>query len=64
MDKANKAKAVDPSEENVNAANKLINAYSGSYPSQSDAFMENLIDGQSYRVPGWIGESTIVRTRK
>ncbi len=64
VDKANKAKAIDPSEENVSAANKLINAYSSSYPSQSDAFMENLIDGQTYRVPGWIGETTIVRTRK
>lgn len=64
VDKARKAMNVDPSEENVAAAQKLINAYSGSFPKQSDAFMMDLIDGSSYTVPGWIGETTTVRTRK
>lgn len=31
------------------------------FPNKEDAFMEGLKDGQSYRVQGWINESTTVR---
>ena len=64
VDAARKAMAVDDSPENVEAAQRLISAYSGHYPKQSDAFMLDLIDGNGYTVPGWIGVSTTVRTRK
>lgn len=61
-DKANRAKSIDPA--CADMANKMINAYAGSFPKQVDAFMLNVIDGSSFFVPGWIGESTTVRTRK
>lgn len=64
VDAARKAIAVDSSPENVEAAQALINSYSGHFPKQSDAFMLDLIDGSGYTVPGWIGVSTTVRTRK
>lgn len=64
VDKARRAIAVDSSPENVNAANKLISAYSAHFPKQSDAFMMDLIDNNTYTVPGWISETTTVRTRK
>ena len=63
VDKLNKSKSVDSSEENVNACNALIGRYSAHFPKQTDAFMAGLENGKSFRVPGWIGESTIVRTR-
>lgn len=63
VDKAVKAKNVDSSPETVEIANKLIGTYSANYPKKNDAFMLDLIDGQSHHVGGWIGESTIVRTR-
>ena len=37
--------------------------YSAAFPKKNDAFMLDLIDGHSYVVPGWIGKSTIIRTR-
>ncbi len=64
VDMARRAMNVDSSPENVEAAQKLINSYSANFPKQSDAFMLDLIDGHSYTVPGWIGVSTTVRTRK
>ncbi len=63
VDKARKAKEVDPSEATVEAANKIIGTFSSYFPKKNDAFMLDLIDGKSYHVGGWIGESTIVRTR-
>ena len=63
VDKANKAKAVDPTPENVEAANALISRYSAYFPKQTDAFMAGLENGQRFVVPGWIGEATTVRTR-
>ncbi len=62
VDKLNKSKSVDGSEENVEACNKLIAAYSARFPKQTDAFMAGLENGKSYRVPGWVGETPIVRT--
>ncbi len=64
VDKARRAIAVDSSPENVEAANRLISAYSSNFPAQDDAFMLDLIDGSAYTVKGWIGEGTVVRTRK
>lgn len=64
VDKAVRAKSIDNSPEVVEAANRLIGTYSSYYPKQSDAFMLDLVDGNSYYVGGWIGESTTVRTRK
>lgn len=63
VDKAVRAKNVDQSEANVEAANKIINTFSAYFPKKDDAFMLNLHDGQSFTVPGWIGETTTVRTR-
>ena len=64
VDMARRAINVDSSPENVEAAQRLINSYSGHFPKQDDAFMMDLIDGAGYTVKGWIGESTVVRTRK
>ena len=64
VDALNQAKRVDPSEENVEACNKLINTYSAHFPKQTDAFMAGLQNGARFTVPGWIGVSTIVRTRQ
>ncbi len=64
VDMARRSINVDSSPENVEAANRLISSYSAHFPKQSDAFMNDLIDGSSYTVKGWIGESTVVRTRK
>ena len=63
VDMAARAKAVDPSEANVETANKLISSYSAHFPKQADAFMAGLVDGGTMTVPGWIGETTRVRTR-
>lgn len=64
VDAARKAISVDGSPENVEAANRLISSYSGHFPKQDEAFMLDLIDGNSFTVPGWIGVSTTIRTRK
>ena len=64
VDALNQAKRVDPSEENVEACNKMIATYSAHFPKQTDAFMAGLENGKRFTVPGWIGVSTIVRTRQ
>ena len=64
VDKLVKSKSVDSSEENVEACNRLISAYSSRFPKQGDAFMAGLENGNRFTVPGWIGESTVVRTIK
>ena len=63
VDKLQKSKSVDSSEENVEACNRMISSYSARFPKQTDAFMAGLENGNRFTVPGWIGESTIVRTR-
>ena len=63
VDKLQKSKSVDPSEENVEACNRMISTYSARFPKQTDAFMAGLENGNRFTVPGWIGESTVVRTR-
>ena len=61
VDKLQKAKSVDPSVSSE--ANKLINQYSGYYMDKQDSFMMGLKDGESVFVPGWIGETTTIRTK-
>ena len=61
-DKAAKAKSVDGSPETVEAANRIINQCVSGFPKKADAFMVDLIDGNSFTVPG-IGETTQIRTR-
>jgi hypothetical protein len=63
VDKLQRSKSVEPTEENIEACNQLINSYAAHFPSKTDAFMAGLENGKSFRVPGWIGETTIVRTR-
>lgn len=63
VDEARHAKQVEPTEEIIGFADKLIGTYSAYFPKKNDAFMLDLIDGHSYVIPGWIGKSTIIRTR-
>ena len=63
VDEARHAKQVEPTEEIIGVADKLIGIYAGYFPKKNDAFMLDLIDGHSYVIPGWIGKSTIIRTR-
>ena len=63
VDELRHAKQVEPTEEFSAAMDKMISSYSGSFPKKNDAFMLDLIDGKSYTVPGWIGKTTIIRTR-
>ena len=64
VDALNKAKSVEPTEENIEQCNKLISTYSAHFPKQTDAFMAGLQPGARFTVPGWIGVSTTVRTRQ
>jgi hypothetical protein len=63
VDKLQRSKSVEPTEENIEACNSLISSYASHFPSKTDAFMAGLENGKAYRVPGWIGETTIIRTR-
>lgn len=63
VDECRHAKSVEPTDEIAAIADRMIGSYSSYFPKKNDAFMLDLIDGHSYTVPGWIGKSTIVRTR-
>lgn len=63
VDALQHSKSVDPSEENVEACNKLIATYSAHFPKMADAFMAGLENGKRFTVPGWIGVTTTIRTR-
>ncbi|MCQ2281509.1 MAG: hypothetical protein MJZ99_02650 [Bacteroidales bacterium] len=63
VDECRHAKSVEPTDEIARMADKLIGQYAGYFPKKNDAFMLDLIDGKSYVVPGWIGKSTVIRTR-
>jgi hypothetical protein len=58
VDYYNKARRIDDCA--VVAANKAAD-YKKYFPNKEDAFMEGLQDGQSYKVGGWINETTTVR---
>ena len=60
VDKFVKAKQVDPTL--AEDADKLISTYSRHFPSKEDIFMHpELLQGKSFYVGGWIGESTTAR---
>lgn len=61
VDQFAKAKSVDP--EIAAEANKEIATYSQYFPGKEDAFFEGLKSGDSFRVGGWINESTTVRLK-
>ena len=61
VDKLQKARSIDPSVSSE--ANKLIGQYSSYFMEKEDAFMMGLKAGESIAVPGWIGETTTVRTK-
>ena len=59
IDMWKKAKSVDSSV--AKEANKLINRYRQFMPSKEDIFQRGMKAGQSFHVPCWIKETTIVR---
>ena len=61
VDQFIKAKAIDP--ESVAEADKEIAQYSQYFPGKEDAVFENIKAGSSFKIGGWINESTIVRLR-
>lgn len=61
VDKLQRAKSVDPSV--TSEANKLINQYSRYYMDKETAFMMGMKEGETVHVPGWIGETTTIRTK-
>ena len=63
VDECRHAMSVEPTDQIARMANRLIGTYSSYFPKKNDAFMLDLIDGHGYVVPGWIGKSTVVRTR-
>jgi tetratricopeptide (TPR) repeat protein len=58
VDYYNKARRIDDCA--ADAANKASD-YKKYFPNKEDAFMEGLQDGKSYKVGGWINETTTVR---
>jgi len=62
VDKLNQAKNADPSV--TSQANSLISTYSGHYPKKEEGFMHSVLEGASYTVGGWIGETTSARYYK
>jgi len=63
VDYLQKAKAAD--ESLAADCNKLIGAYSVYYPQKAEAFMYDIVDGQSYTVNcGGMSATTTVRTQK
>jgi tetratricopeptide (TPR) repeat protein len=59
VDKFMKAKSVDS--ECAVEANKLIQTYSKYFPRKEEAFMQGLKEGETYKVGGWINETTKIR---
>lgn len=59
IDMWQKAKRVDSSV--AAEANKFINRYKQYMPTKEDIFIRNLKVGDSFRVPCWIQENTIIR---
>lgn len=62
VDKLNQAKNVDPSV--ASDANSLISTYSAHFPKKEEGFMHSVLEGNSYTVGGWIGETTSARYYK
>ena len=62
VDKCIKAKSIDLSV--ADRATRLINSYNAGFPKAETIFFNDLSEGQSYHVGGWIGETTTIRARK
>ena len=62
VDKFNRAAAIDPSV--AGRANSLAASYRAHFPSTETIFFNDLAEGQSYTVGGWIGETTTIRASK
>jgi len=58
VDKAKKAKAVDPSK--TKRANKYIKSYMASAPTKKTIFIAGLASGSPYKVKCWINETVIL----
>ena len=61
VDQFIKAKAIDS--QCAVEANKEITEYSRYFPGKEDASFENIKAGSTFKVGGWINESTVVRVR-
>ncbi len=62
VDMFNKAKRIDA--ETANEANQLTKIYSNYFPTKEEIFFEPDYDaGKTVKVGGWIGVSTVVRSR-
>jgi len=61
VDYFEKAKAVDPSV--AEEANKNINIYKKYFPNKENAFFQGYNAGDTYKVGGWINETTKIRFR-
>lgn len=58
LNKARKAKSVDPSISSL--ANRFIKSYSGNIPSTKDLFVAGVKSGTSHKIGCWIGETVRV----
>lgn len=61
VDKYSYAKSIDS--EVASEANKKIGGYAASRPEKGDLFQRGLSEGQSYKVPCWIGETVTLRAK-
>ena len=61
LNKALKAKAIDPSISRV--ANKYIKSYSNNLPSKKDLFVAGIEAGTSHKIGCWIQETVRVRSK-
>ena len=62
VDKCLKAKSIDLSVSD--RASRMISSYNAGFPKAETIFFNDLSEGQSYHVGGWIGETTTIRARK
>ena len=63
VDKFVKAKRIDPSI--TDEANNLISIYSAHFPNKEEIFFQKEVTiGTSYKIGGWINETTKVREKK
>ena len=58
LNKARKAKAIDPSIASI--AQKHINSYASKAPSTEDIFNEGIPSGSPWKIGCWIGETVRV----